>query len=87
RNLVDLALQSSHPSTIRFIFTSSIGSTLGLGLAKGAFPEEMQMDVATAVGSGYGEGKYVSERILHKSALQASSFRIGQISGGIPNGA
>ncbi|KZP08006.1 hypothetical protein FIBSPDRAFT_939222 [Athelia psychrophila] len=87
RNLVDLALRSSHASTIRFMFTSSICSTLGWDRAEGAFPEQVQMDVATAVGSGYGEGKYVSERILHKSSLQVSSFRIGQITGGIPNGA
>ncbi|KZP33087.1 hypothetical protein FIBSPDRAFT_943508 [Athelia psychrophila] len=85
RNLANLALQSSYASTIRFMFTSSIGSTLGWDQAKGAFLEEIQMDVATASSSGYGEGKYVSERILHKSGLQASSFRIGQFSGGIPN--
>ncbi|KAF7980198.1 hypothetical protein HWV62_39287 [Athelia sp. TMB] len=87
RNLIDLALQSRHASGIRFMFTSSVASSLGWDQTKGDFPEEVQMDVSTAVGSGYGEGKYVSERILDKSGLQASSFRIGQISGGLPNGA
>lgn len=58
------------------------------------------------MGNGYGESKYVSERvrifafvnefladtlesfqILAQSGLQSTSFRIGQISGGHPNGA
>ncbi|KAF7979760.1 hypothetical protein HWV62_41154 [Athelia sp. TMB] len=44
-------------------------------------------DAGVALGGGYGEGKYVCERILAKSGLQATSFRIGQICGGLPNGA
>ncbi|KZP16234.1 acetyl-CoA synthetase-like protein [Athelia psychrophila] len=87
RKLIDLASQSPHASTLRFLFTSSIASSQGWESSRGAFPEEVQLDAATAVGGGYGESKYVCERILAASGLHATSFRIGQITGGKPNGA
>ncbi|KZP21530.1 hypothetical protein FIBSPDRAFT_1044071 [Athelia psychrophila] len=87
RNLIDLALHSQHASALRFLFTSTIASSQGWDGAKGAFPEEVQYDASTAVGGGYGEAKYVCERLLAKSGLHATSFRIGQISGGKPSGA
>jgi thioester reductase-like protein len=43
-----------------------------------------------AIGSGYGESKYVCEQLLVKASelgLQTTSFRIGQITGGTENGA
>ncbi|KZP19768.1 NAD(P)-binding protein [Athelia psychrophila] len=87
RNLIDLATQSAQASTLRFLFTSSIASSQGWSPSRGAFPEEVQLDAATAVGGGYGEAKYVCERILAASGLHATSFRIGQITGGKPSGA
>ncbi|KZP28667.1 putative aminoadipate reductase [Athelia psychrophila] len=87
RNLIDLASHSRHASALRFVFTSTIASSQGWDNAKGEFPEEVQYDASTAVGGGYGEGKYVCERLLAKSGLHATSFRIGQISGGKPSGA
>ena len=63
RNLIDLATQSEHASTSRFLFTSSIASAQGWDKSKGAFPEEVQFDVSTALGGGYGEAKYVCERV------------------------
>ncbi|KAJ7656826.1 putative aminoadipate reductase [Mycena polygramma] len=85
RNLIDLALQS--PNKVRFLFTSSIGSAQGWNQNLGPFPEELQVNVNVAVGNGYGESKYVSERILAASGLDATSFRIGQVSGSASNGA
>ncbi|KII87501.1 hypothetical protein PLICRDRAFT_257848 [Plicaturopsis crispa FD-325 SS-3] len=87
RNLVDFALSSPHAASLRFIFTSSIGSVQSWDRTRGAYPEEVQYDASFAVGAGYGESKYVSERLLAQSGLHASSIRIGQISGGRPNGA
>ncbi|KAF7965726.1 hypothetical protein HWV62_42156 [Athelia sp. TMB] len=87
RNLVDLASSSANASTMRFLFTSTIASSQGWKPSMGAFPEEVQYDASVAVGGGYGESKYVCERILAKSGLHATSFRIGQISGGAPSGA
>ncbi|KAJ6594686.1 acetyl-CoA synthetase-like protein [Mycena capillaripes] len=85
RNLIDLARQSLNE--VRFLFTSSIGSASGWDQKLGPFPEELQLDANVAVGSGYGESKYVSERILAASGLEATSFRIGQVSGSASNGA
>ncbi|KAF9244919.1 putative aminoadipate reductase [Melanogaster broomeanus] len=87
RSLVDLALSSKRSSKPRFLFTSSISSAQGWDKSKGAFPEEVQYDASVAAGVGYGASKYVCERILVKSGLPASSFRIGQVTGGGPRGA
>ncbi|RDB20740.1 Non-canonical non-ribosomal peptide synthetase FUB8 [Hypsizygus marmoreus] len=87
RRLVDLARSSPHASTVRLLFTSSISSAQSWDQTKGPYPEEVVEDVGYAVGGGYGEGKYVAERILAKSGLHACSLRIGQVSGGLPNGA
>ncbi|KIK65753.1 hypothetical protein GYMLUDRAFT_240230 [Collybiopsis luxurians FD-317 M1] len=88
RALIDLARSSRHSSSIRFLFTSSIGSTQSWNAQKqGPYPEHVVMDTQYAVGGGYGESKYVAERILAKSGLQVTSFRIGQVTGGAPNGA
>jgi len=85
RNLVNLALDAKHLNSLRFLFTSSVGTAQSWDRTNGAFPEELKLDPSTAVGSGYSESKYVCERIIAKSGLRATSLRIGQISGG-PNG-
>ncbi|KIK64020.1 hypothetical protein GYMLUDRAFT_40242 [Collybiopsis luxurians FD-317 M1] len=87
RNLVDLARSSQHVSSLRFLFTSSIAAASSWTSLLGPCPEHIEPDPKFAVGSGYGESKYVSERILEKSGLHVSILRIGQISGGKPNGA
>ncbi|KAJ8587737.1 NAD(P)-binding protein [Rhizopogon salebrosus TDB-379] len=87
RNLIDLAQSSPRHPRPRFMFTSSISSIAQWDTAKGPIPEEVQYDAGVAVGFGYGESKYVSERILDNSKLPASSFRIGQVTGGHPRGA
>ncbi|KAG6883311.1 hypothetical protein C0993_006870 [Termitomyces sp. T159_Od127] len=87
RMLIDLARSGPHPELLRFLFTSSVTSAQAWGQLEVPFPEEVMTDSAIAVGNGYGEGKYVSERILAKSGIQVASLRIGQICGGLPNGA
>ncbi|KAJ7718234.1 putative aminoadipate reductase [Mycena metata] len=72
---------------VRFLFTSSIASAQSWDQTRGPFPEELQLDADVAVGNGYGESKYASERILALSGLDATSFRIGQVSGSTSNGA
>ncbi|KAK7017974.1 hypothetical protein VNI00_018486 [Paramarasmius palmivorus] len=67
----------------KMLFTSSI-STAHRWVKEGgigAFPEECQEDARYAVGGGYGEAKYVCERILKNAGIDATSFRIGQITG------
>ena len=63
RNLVDLALDSHYSSSLRFVFTSSVSTAQSWGPERGAFPEEIQLDPSWAVGPGYGESKYVCERV------------------------
>ncbi|KAE9406881.1 acetyl-CoA synthetase-like protein [Gymnopus androsaceus JB14] len=88
RVLINVARSSRHSSSVRFLFTSSIGSTQSWdSKTQGPYPEHVVMDAKYAVGGGYGESKYVTERILAKSGLEATSFRIGQVTGGAPNGA
>jgi hypothetical protein len=45
------------------MFTSSIGTAQSWPKDKGPFPEEPQLEVKYAIGGGYGEGKYVCERV------------------------
>ncbi|KAJ3996524.1 male sterility protein-domain-containing protein [Lentinula boryana] len=87
RALIDLARSSERRNAIRFLFTSSITMTQNWDESQGPYPETLVMDAMTAVGGGYGESKYVAERILAKSGLEVISLRIGQICGGEPNGA
>jgi thioester reductase-like protein len=108
RNLVDFALASPLSNYLRFMFTSSIGTGQSWLKDMGPYPEEIQMDARYAVGGGYGESKYICERVGHfnycictfvaqhryqhlqilaNSGLQATSFRIGQITGPVLNGA
>ncbi|KIK91581.1 hypothetical protein PAXRUDRAFT_149195 [Paxillus rubicundulus Ve08.2h10] len=82
RNLVDLGLDSPLRQNLRFLFTSSVASAQSWDNANGPFAEEVQLDSSVAVGGGYGESKYATERVLVKSGLYATSFRIGQIVGG-----
>lgn len=63
RNLIDFARSGPHPSKVKFLFTSSVASTFSWDQSKGAYPEEVLMDASYAVGNGYGEGKYVAERV------------------------
>ncbi|KAH7928011.1 putative aminoadipate reductase [Leucogyrophana mollusca] len=87
RNLIELARSSPRSVKPRFLFTSSISSAQSWDQSRGPFPEEVQFDAGIAAGLGYGASKYVCERLLVNSGLQATSFRIGQISGGAPRGA
>ncbi|KAJ3968093.1 male sterility protein-domain-containing protein [Lentinula raphanica] len=87
RTLIDMARLSERRNEIRFLFTSSISMTQNWDECQGPYPETLVMDAITAVGIGYGESKYVAERILAKSGLEMISLRIGQICGGELNGA
>ncbi|KAF9265405.1 acetyl-CoA synthetase-like protein [Marasmius fiardii PR-910] len=83
RGLIDHVKSLEH--TARFLFTSSISTAHSWTGRKGCgegFPEK-SMEAKYAVGGGYGEAKYVCERILDNSEVEATSFRIGQITGSI----
>ncbi|KAL1718564.1 hypothetical protein EV715DRAFT_291172 [Schizophyllum commune] len=91
RALVDFARQTQHRGSLRFLFTSSIASAAswhGDAATRGPVPEELIDDPSVCVqGGGYGQGKYVAERVLAASGLSFSSVRVGQVCGGKPRGA
>ncbi|KAL4248625.1 Adenylate-forming Reductase [Abortiporus biennis] len=84
RNLVDFALGSPYTEPPRILFVSSIGVFKNPS-TPGPATEEPILDPAIVVGSGYGEAKWISERILasasEKTGLKTTSVRIGQLAG------
>ncbi|KAJ7035832.1 acetyl-CoA synthetase-like protein [Mycena alexandri] len=83
-NLINFA--SNYPGFRGFYFTSSIGAVQGWA-SDDPVPEIVMPEADLARGQGYGEGKYVIERLLEIANVNSVSFRIGQISGGPPLGA
>lgn len=63
RHLIDLARDSACGSNVKFLFTSSIAQAISWDMGRGPYPEEVLFDAQYAVGTGYGESKYVSERV------------------------
>ena len=63
RNLIDFAHDTVNVSRLKFIFTSSVATADSWGSSQGPYPEKPILDGHTAVGSGYGESKYVCERV------------------------
>ena len=64
RNLIDFAHACVNVSKVKLIFTSSISSASSWTSSQGPYPEEPVLDAQFAVGMGYGESKYVSERVF-----------------------
>lgn len=63
RNLINLAFKSRHGRSLRFVFTSTVGTGQSWDHIQGPFPEEVQSDPSFAIGTGYAESKYVCERV------------------------
>ena len=63
RHLIDLALASKGSAKPRFMFMSSVTSAQGWDTKSGPVPEEVMPEASMAVGSGYGSGKHVSEKV------------------------
>lgn len=63
RRLADLALASPQPAAVRYIFISSVGALSGWKDASRSVPEEPISDPRHSLGNGYGEGKYVTEKV------------------------
>ncbi|MCJ1433008.1 hypothetical protein MMC27_002367 [Xylographa pallens] len=90
RDLINLSSQSSKKPPI--LFTSSI-STLGNWLVKHPgekVPERAFYDFSIPSSMGYGESKYVAERLLElaakKCGVSAAICRVGQLAGPVRRG-
>lgn len=64
QNLINFAHDAVNVSRLKFIFTSSVASAVSWNSSQGPYPEETILDARFAVGNGYGESKYVSERVF-----------------------
>ncbi|EJD42005.1 acetyl-CoA synthetase-like protein [Auricularia subglabra TFB-10046 SS5] len=83
RNLIDLALKSARPSPPKFQFISSVSvSQYAAPSPDVSTPEEPILDAKLVAGMGYAESKWIVERMLQLSPLQALSVRVGQLAGG-----
>ncbi|KAL9583857.1 MAG: hypothetical protein Q9212_002475, partial [Teloschistes hypoglaucus] len=90
RNLINLS--ASSPLRPPIIFTSSI-ATLGNWNAKHLgekVPEEPLHDYTIPAATGYGESKFVAERVLeaafYKSGVSSTVVRVGQLAGPVVKG-
>jgi nucleoside-diphosphate-sugar epimerase len=63
RYLLDLVFASPNASHVRLLFVSSAVMAQAWPSTKGAYPEEALDDPTWSVGTGYGESKYVTERV------------------------
>lgn len=84
RRLIDFSLESTHGAHIHFI--SSISTISGWTVEHGpSVPEVPLEDPEVALEQGYGESKFVSERICAiasaRSGVPTSLHRVGQIAG------
>ncbi|GJJ05917.1 putative secondary metabolism biosyntheticenzyme [Clathrus columnatus] len=86
RNLIDFALSSPYSTPPRILFTSSVG-IIKTWANIPPVKEEPFEDINLLQTSGYGESKWVSERILTiaelKTGLKPVIIRVGQLSGGM----
>jgi hypothetical protein len=85
RRLIDFALTCRLPEPPRFLFVSSIAAVSRL---QNPLPIlEHAVPAAAAVGSGYGESKWVAEALLieavARTPLHVVIVRTGQVSGGL----
>ncbi|OOQ87627.1 NRPS-like enzyme [Penicillium brasilianum] len=90
RNFIDFSLQSRHNAHIHFVSSvSTVGAwTRQMG---SLVPEEPIEDSDVALQQGYGESKYVAERICLEASrrchVPTTVYRVGQIAGPtLPNG-
>lgn len=63
RHLIDLARAGPYAGNVKFLFTSSIAQALRWDKSQGDYPEKVVSDAKYAVAIGYGESKYVAERV------------------------
>ena len=89
RNLINLSCASTLPASPRVVFISSIGVVSRYD-PETPVPEEPLPDPTLIGPGGYGEAKYVCERVLdeaaRKSGVPVTVIRSGQIAGSSVDG-
>ncbi|KAL7278799.1 hypothetical protein ACG7TL_007808 [Trametes sanguinea] len=84
RNLLDFALRSPRPGGPAVLFVSSVASMTNYAAAV-PVPEVLDLGPELAVGTGYGESKWVAEQLFHRAAQDTGAnavvVRVGQLCG------
>ncbi|KAG9310664.1 hypothetical protein JVU11DRAFT_9252 [Chiua virens] len=75
RNLVNLGLASPWNQNLRFLFTSSIGSTQGWDNSKGPLPEEVQLDPSVQA-RDYREERLACNLALYRPNRRGTSIAL-----------
>lgn len=70
-NLIKLVRSGGHAEDVKFVFTSSVGVANAWSPAQGPYPDDVLPDTKYAAGSGYGESKYVIERVSLQHDIEA----------------
>ncbi|KAF8589651.1 acetyl-CoA synthetase-like protein [Ramaria rubella] len=90
RHLIDLANSSIRPTPPKLVFSSSIGAVANYRTSRNV-PEEPFSDPSVCGDNGYGEAKFVGERLIDSASrrlhLPATIIRCGQLSGSTVSGA
>ena len=81
QELLQIFQSASHPS--RFVFCSSIAS---VGVAPSPVKEEASTDFAHAGATGYGQSKWVAERLCQAASDRVTVARVGQLCGDTEHG-
>ncbi|KAF8592220.1 acetyl-CoA synthetase-like protein [Ramaria rubella] len=88
RHLIDLANSSTRPTPPKLVFSSSIAAVANY-ISRNV-PEEPFDDPSVCGDNGYGEAKYVAERLIDSASrklhLPATIIRCGQLSGSTVSG-
>ena len=74
RNLIDLGRACADASSLRILFTSSVGIASSWDRTLGEYPETIVEEAKYAIGGGYGEAKYVAERVSYWFQFEPSNF-------------
>ncbi|KAI0070731.1 acetyl-CoA synthetase-like protein, partial [Panus rudis PR-1116 ss-1] len=83
RDLIDISLSSPLPHPPPVVFVSSVGVLRHVNLSVPV--TESPVEAAVAVGMGYGESKWVAEKLLQEASkathIKTVSVRLGQVCG------
>ncbi|OBZ74337.1 Linear gramicidin synthase subunit D [Grifola frondosa] len=87
RNLINFSLSSPRRTTPSILFVSSISVLQNQPSSPSPIPERPVKSVAYAVGTGYGEGKWVAEQVLLRApSVPTTIVRVGQLCGDTVHG-
>ena len=90
RSVIDLSLSTYRARLPRIVFLSSVSAVSNYAGPEDTIPEATFDDPSVSLNQGYGQGKYLAERMLVKASTEAgvpvTIVRAGQLSGSTISG-